>query len=484
MKLCPRHTTVFLSSWLRKQIEAGHYPQRCAPHILARILEMTCSYSRKYYREPLTYNRFAECYNLLSSHTTDLHHRVLHEEGKLETWIESAAREQFGFQVRLPQLDLSRTYRLYVKSDRLNRFATDASWPGLDDAFFITASVWATSGTSSSGLINLNTIATYAPDVPAAPAISFVRDRLSATPELIAGDYKQRRAAVRTPAMKWFTRSLLTERPIIDLGDGRVVVPFADLVPAAFFATVGHDLASISQQAQNTLEQVLVADLTATGQLIPRTTDVLRGKPLNKLVSGPVADFVIVTEDSLIVVETKTTFSSPTGFTPADYSATTAGAALRKAGLQLKNTTRCLIEHGLAKGRKIVQFAVLAKTPPLVNWPRFRQAVFGEREPHPTIISCSEWEQTCYQLAELNGSMAELATIYESLPYEVTGDWGIAIGQTIPHAIPPVPEASTEELFSHLRSRLPSGTGPLRNPRALTSTAPAATSPASAPSAR
>jgi hypothetical protein len=416
------------------EVRDGERPiEWAAPHVLARIIEATCAYHRAHYREPITKQQYAKLHNLLTQHSEEFDSHALTVARDIDLFTQRLFREQIPLQYRADLFDIARIESLIHRPSKADALcARFRAITGLPLSFFSSYSYLIRSSLINEGLpgyrIDRGTVRHGGKIEPELVNL-YLRQMALSVGELGA-EYKRRRAAIQKPYLKSFARRVLLDRPLVLTSEELVMAPFPDLIMPACLRRLFEILDGSDERQdldaafEEHVERWMAHLVSLTGGRLgrPDRECLTHGKQR--------CDFLLRTNDYIILVECKTTYELPVHVTETAIANSGAAKSLAKAIEQLAETSAAIGEAE----RPVYAMVVVPFEIPLVNSDWFHKRAFpAERAANaaaqafairPQILAAHDFEYLITLCERLDCTVADLLQRKAAESYHRVGDWG------------------------------------------------------------
>jgi len=431
-------TKRFAESWLdeKKFIQTP-------PHRIIHSIEANCAYWKKGYREPVTWNAVAKIMNTYQSFVDTYQLNTISES--IERFFLLMYREQIPLQKRASWAHFLRSWILFVRDVSLSKSRREFYSHyriTMDQWVKICFLCWVISCKEASGPFLVKLVENPKIMISQETLENFLKYSARSPEEI--GHYFLDMRKNEPYEFHSLIRSCFFETPIVKFSDGSIIVPHTHLL----FLHAGEGLYRLAQ----TLDVFAVEFSDSFEKYIRRVLDSLEGvikiidsKMMEGTATGKSCDFLVETEDTIILVECKACSFTANRLTDAAIENNNSTGKVAKGLVQLYTSAKDLEnsrldKFGINRNKTTMGIVVTFGEIPSANSEWYFEEFFLKRANkklgetiypnkqmthHPIVIDVSGFEKL---VATLNSDKITLQDLYDKKQaegYHKTGEWGI-----------------------------------------------------------
>ncbi|MCF7955694.1 MAG: hypothetical protein K9M75_07835 [Phycisphaerae bacterium] len=418
------------------------------PHYLLHSIEANCAFHKSFYDENLNWKKIGQIMNsyvnIFGDNAFLLH--TIHEN--IDRFFLMMSRQQFELQNTASISSISRAWSLFVN----NKHTTSLGFE-FNKKFGISFEQWFQMAFLSYVLANNSTKFLFDKkkfftctfyDITNEMMDAFFK-LTSVSIKQIKENYFDTRKEI-DPAYHFLIRSLFLRKPIINLGNGEMISPNPDLILTNSSVNLhklvssipGHH-ASISDSFESYVQNLL--DCLNNKEKIVSSDEL--EMIAKKATGGKSCDYLIETDDSIILIECKATTFSARMFTDNAILKNNSTTKIAQALVQLYTTANDIYngvfeDNGIDKNKPVIGIVVTLGEIPLVNseWyfnnfileranSKLKSPIFPSinMDRQPISMSIESFEKL---ITISNNTLTSILEIYDKKKnegYAVHGDW-------------------------------------------------------------
>lgn len=414
-------------------------------HRVIHAIEANCAFFRHHYHEPVTLQKLFSVMNVYHDlEPTDLLARYL-DQHHLDLAFMNLHRQQIEFQTEYGKADLAKAWSLFVEGNPCPKLSESfASRFGLSmkEWMRIAFVTYAVANGQSRNKFRSDQLLHPSLGLRPAAVEAFIREA-TWTPEELGEAFREARQNIPVQHHS-FIRSAFWERPLINLGDGRLLAPVANLL-AAF---AGEGLYRRMLQLGPFHDEFSASFEAYVERFLPFLSDapkVIGAKRLKReLAPSKSCDFLVELPTEILLVECKATRFTKRLLTPTVIAEDTAIRKIADGFHQVLVTSRDtaagrLESLAVSKNKPMVGIVVTYGDIPFVNsdWctseilaPLLKNKWTEEGTggsmmvAPPTTMSVATFELLVVACRHLNTSVRQILADRSSQRFIQSGDWG------------------------------------------------------------
>ncbi len=448
------------------------------PHVVARAIEASGAYHRRFYRDAITDRQLNRIFNHLFDRTDLFQLHALEVEEDLDLFIQSMARQQLLLQDDILSFDILRIKKIFEESPSNQPFRSAfAAHTGMDLmqwAYLCLASAHLAKAADRSPVIDIKDLARISKGfVSEAVALQFL-DRLSLRSSERGNLYRERRTDFERQYLRGQCRSTFLDFPLVRITDTSVVVPIPGLVARASFYWPVRMRNELNRDASSSLSRSVEEYLK---YLLERVTDgeevILEAVPEDDSEARR-CDLIAPVGNDFLLVEAKLTDRLP--ILPTENALRSSNYANRvvEAWQQLIQSSRNLSNTHPEKWNgdntsTVLGIAVVPQAAPLCNSNWFVEKVIkaraeddqidlediGELSLIPQTMAISHLELLVTHIVHSGMSIKEIVEARRGANYSSVGEWDTHIRNHLAQDKLPYPDWVRDEVGAWLQTLFP-----------------------------
>jgi hypothetical protein len=438
---------LYVSHRISKCKNAVNLQSQTPIHFLLNSIEANCAYYNDGYSESITWNKFARIINTYHIHDNNQFLLNVIEENP-ERFLLMIGRQQFELQYQLSIQHIARAWSLFV-----NNKHTSGLGKLFESKFHISFEQWfhlsfmacvASEQNSTLGFHKELLYRCSFYDVKKPVVDTFYRYISSTVQEI--KDYYVGTRDEEERAFHFMIRSIFISSPIIDFEDGTMLAPHTDLIFMGAFQSLLELVKKINNY-NKPLSDSFEEHVSKIIGSLNSCPQIYGNREIEKIVKnktdGKSCDFLIRTENEIILVECKATTYTANMFTDNAILHNNSSGQIAKGLEQLYTTAYDMYsgvfdELSMDKAKPVVGVVVTLGEMPLVNsdwyfndfimkraenklnYPIFPSPIMKLK---PIVMSIDTFENL---ITILNNTQESVYSLYEKklkFGYAMTGDW-------------------------------------------------------------
>lgn len=442
-----RHAPRDYITWMSKRLAESWLDDKkfkqAPPHRIIHSIEANCAYWKKGYREPVTWNSVVGIMNIYHDFVDTYQLNTISES--LDRFFLLMYREQILLQQRASWAHLLRSWVLFVRDDLMTESRREFnSHYGItmDQWIKVCFLCWAISTQEAGGSFLVKFLENPKIKISQETLENFLRHSARSPEEI--GHYFLDMRKDEPYEFHSLIRSCFFETPIVKFSDDSIVVPHTHLL----FLHAGEGLYRLAQRLDvfatefsNGFEKYVGSVLDS----LKGVTRILDSKVMGSTATGKNCDFLVETDNTIILVECKACSFTANRLTKAAIEKNNSSAKVAKGLVQLYTSSKDLENDrfeklGIDRNKATIGIVVTFGEIPLANSEWYFEEFFLKRADkklneviypskqmtrHPIVIDISGIESLVVVLNSGKKTLQDLYDKRQADGYHVTGDWGI-----------------------------------------------------------